>query len=146
MDLSTYLFFDGSCEEAFRRYAEVLRGEIVALMRYDEVPSPPPGYKASKRIIHASLKVGDRLLMGSDTPPAGAGGPGGGHGPERMQGFRTSISVDEPAEADRIFAALAEGGRIVAPIGETFFAIRFGMLNDRFGTPWMVNCPKPKRA
>jgi len=145
MDLNTYLFFDGQCEEAFKLYEKVLGGRITALMRYGDVPSGPAVLKGNTRVIHTNLQVGDRVLMGSDTPPAGLGPMPSGHQPDAYktpQGFRANISVDTPAEAERIYHALAENGTVAMPIGETFFAHRFGMLNDRFGTPWMVTCPK----
>ncbi len=148
MDLNTYLFFDGQCEDAFRLYEKVLGGKIIALMRYADAPSGPPAFKDCNRIIHVSLRVDDRVLMGSDAPPAGID-PMPGHRPEPHkppQGFRANVSVDSPAEAERIYHALAEGGTVVAPIGETFFAQRFGMLDDKFGTPWMIICPKPVPA
>ena len=150
MDLNTYLFFDGQCEEAFRLYEKTVGGRIVGLMRYADVPSGPAAFKGSNRVIHVSLHVGDRVLMGSDTPPAGVEPMPSGHRPEQYkkpQGFRANVAVDTPAETDRIYHALFEGGTIAMPIGETFFAQRFGMLDDRFGTPWMVTClkPAPKR-
>jgi len=149
MDLNTYLFFDGQCEDAFRLYEKVLGGKITGLMRYSDVPSGPPAFKGCNRVIHASLRVGDRVLMGSDTPPGGLDPMPSGHRPEAYkspQGFRANVTVDTPAEAERIYHALAEDGVVAMPIGETFFAHRFGMLNDRFGTPWMVTCPKPMQA
>ena len=149
MDLNTYLFFDGQCEEAFRLYEKTLGGRIVGLMRYADVPSGPAAFKGSNRVIHVSLHVGDRVLMGSDTPPAGVEPMPSGHRPEvykKPQGFRANVAVDTPAEADRIYHALSEGGTVTMPIGETFFAQRFGMLEDRFGTPWMVTCLKPAPA
>ena len=87
--------------------------------------------------MHARLVVGGNVLMGSDAPL--------GHGGV-ADGFRVNIGVDDPAEAERIFAGLAEGGSVEMPIAETFWAIRFGMLTDRFGTPWMVNCERPMPA
>jgi PhnB protein len=88
-----------------------------------------------KKIMHACLTIGDESLMASDSPP--------GHQEDAVKGFSVSINVDKPAEADRIFAALAEGGTTRMPIQETFWAQRFGMLVDRFGIPWMINCAKP---
>jgi PhnB protein len=149
MDLNTYLFFDGQCEDAFRLYEKVLGGKIAGLMRYADVPSGPPAFKGCSRVIHVSLRVGDRVLMGSDTPPSGVDPMPSGHRPEaykKPQGFRANVTVDTPAEAERIYHALAEGGTIAMPIGETFFAQRFGMLDDRFGTPWMITCVKPIQA
>lgn len=149
MDLNTYLFFDGQCEDAFRLYEKVLGGKITGLMRYADAPSGPPAFKGCNRVIHVSLRVGDRVLMGSDTPPDGLDPMPSGHRPEAHktpQGFRANVAVDTPAEADRIYHALVEGGAVAMPIAETFFAQRFGMVNDRFGTPWMITCLKPMPA
>ncbi|HYZ21935.1 MAG TPA: VOC family protein [Rhodopila sp.] len=135
-DLVTYLSFDGQCEAAFKHYEKVLRGRILMMMRHADAPpgtGVPQTPETAERIMHARLKVGDRLLMGGDAPPQYASTP---------QGFCVSIQVDDPAEAERIFGELAEGGVIRMPIGETFWARRFGMLVDKFGTPWMVNCEK----
>jgi uncharacterized protein YndB with AHSA1/START domain/uncharacterized glyoxalase superfamily protein PhnB len=147
MDLNTYLFFDGQCEEAFRLYEKVLGGKLTGLMRYGEVPSGPPAFKGCNRVIHVSLRVGERVLMGSDTPPSGLDPVPPRHQPEAYQtprGFRANVTSDTPAEAARIYHALAQGGTIAMPIAETFFAWRFGMLNDKFGTPWMITCLKPR--
>jgi PhnB protein len=135
-DLVTYLSFDGQCEAAFRYYEEVLRGKILVMMRHADAPAGagvPQTPEMANRIMHARLKVGDRLLMGGDAPKQFASTP---------QGFCVSIIVDDPTDADRIFHALAQGGTVKMPISETFWARRFGMLIDRFGTPWMVNCEK----
>ncbi|HUK60340.1 MAG TPA: VOC family protein [Stellaceae bacterium] len=133
-DLTPYLGFDGQCEEAFKRYEKVLGGKILAMMRYSEAPpgsGVPQNPDTANRIMHARLKVGDRTLMGGDGPQG-----------RQPQGFCVAITLDEPGEADRIFKALAEGGTVSMPIGETFWAHRFGMLTDKFGIPWMVNCEK----
>jgi uncharacterized glyoxalase superfamily protein PhnB/uncharacterized protein YndB with AHSA1/START domain len=149
MDLNTYLFFDGQCEEAFRLYENVLGGKLAGLMRYADAPSAPPSFKGCNRVIHVSLRVGDRVLMGSDMPAGGLDPTPPEHQPEAYKtprGFRANVSVDSPAEAERIYQALAEGGTIAMPIAETFFARHFGMLNDRFGTPWMITCLKPREC
>src|SRR5215470_19773407 len=115
MDLNTYLFFDGQCEDAFRLYEKVLGGRIKGLMRYADMPSGPPTFKGCNRVIHVSLSIGDRILMGSDTPPDGVDPMRCGHRPEAHktpQGFRTNVTVDTPAEADRIYHALVEGGSV----------------------------------
>jgi PhnB protein len=141
MDLNTYLFFDGQCEDAFRLYEKVLGGKITTLMRYADAPSGPPAFKGCNRIIHVSLRAGNRVLMGSDAPPADLDPLPSGHRPEAHktpQGFWTNVSVDTPDEAERIYHALGEDAAVTMPIGETFFAYRFGLLNDRFGTPWMI--------
>jgi PhnB protein len=135
-DLVTYLSFDGQCEAAFRHYEKVLGGNMLMMMRYSDAPVGECGPQAADvadRIMHARLKVGERLLMGGDAPPQYASKP---------QGFCVSIQVEESAEAERIFRELGEGGAVQMPIGETFWARRFGMLIDKFGTPWMVNCEK----
>jgi PhnB protein len=138
MQLNPYLFFNGRCQEAFEFYAKCLRGKIVAMMPYGE--SPGAGQVSAewqRKIIHARLEVGDQVLMASDAPPDH-------YSP--AQGFSTSVTVDAAAEAERIFGTLAENGKVVMPIQETFWAIRFGMLVDRFGQPWMVSCNRPENA
>lgn len=130
--LDTYLFFDGNCADAMRFYERTLGGKL-DLMTHRDSPMAaqmPPG--SANRILHARLELaGDRLLMASD---AMAGQPY-----DRMKGFSLSLIYPTVAEANRIFAALAEGGQITMPIAKTFWAEAFGMLVDRFGTPWMVN-------
>ena len=136
MKINPYLMFDGRCQEAFRFYAAVLGGTIEMMMTFAEAPDPCPSAPAewNDKILHASLIVGDQRLMGADQPPQYQSTP---------QGFSVTIDVTDAAEAERIFAALGEGGTIGMPMGETFGAVRFGMLVDRFGTPWMVNCSRP---
>lgn len=131
--IDAYLFFDGRCAEAMRFYERVLGGKLAALHPYSAMPDAsqvPPG--AGDRVMHASLELGEgRTLMGSDTPP--------GQPYEGMKGFSVSLFYDDPAEARRVFAALAEGGTVTMPIDKTFWAEAFGMCSDRFGTPWMVS-------
>jgi PhnB protein len=132
MLLNPYLTFRGDCEAAFTLYAQVLGGKIEAMMRHQG--SPMEGHVAPEwrsKIMHARLVVGGQVLMGSDAPPDRQ---------EDSKGFSVSITVDQPAEAERIFHALAEKGTVRMPIQKTFWAERFGMLVDRFGIPWMVNC------
>jgi PhnB protein len=136
-DFVTYLSFDGRCEEAFKRYEKVFGGKILMMMRHADAPpgsGVPQNPEVANRIMHARLEAGGRLLMGGDAPL---------QGPSKPQGFCVSVSVDNPTEAERIFGELSEGGTITMPIGETFWAQRFGMVTDKFGTPWMVNCEKP---
>ena len=135
MQLIAYLNFDGTCREAMQAYEKILGGQIIAMMDHSQVPAGTPmpeGWEA--RIMHARLLVGSAVLMASDAPPDGYRAP---------QGIEVAIGIDEPAEADRIFAALAEGGTVKMPIQETFWARRFGMLTDRWGIPWLINCEKP---
>ena len=135
MQLNPYLMFDGQCEAAFRFYEQALGGTIVAIMTFGESPvAEQTPAELRGQIMHARLIVGDTVLMGSDAP---------GERYEKMKGFSVALGVDEPAEAERVFNALAAGGTVTMPIQETFWARRFGMLIDRFGTPWMINCEKP---
>jgi PhnB protein len=135
MQMNTYLQFNGNCQDAFRFYERCLGGRIEAMMTYRGTPMEehtPAGWR--DKIIHACLAVGDRRLMASDSPPDRYQAP---------QGFHVSLHPTDPAEAERLFAALGEGGIIQMPLEQTFWAARFGMLVDRFGTPWMVNCDRP---
>jgi PhnB protein len=132
MQVNTYLFFDGSCGPAFKFYEQCFGGKIEMMMTYGESPTPdqtPPGWR--DKIMHVRLAVGNGILMGSDAPPERY---------QAKQGFSVSLSVDTPAEADRVFNALAESGTVRMPLEKTFWATRFGMVVDRFGVPWMVNC------
>jgi PhnB protein len=134
MKLITYLSFKGNCEEAFRFYEKALDGKIVALMRYSEAPPEMPTTPDMKdKVMHARLDVGDQTIMGGDSPP------GMGQTP---QGFHASIHLGDVKRAERIFKTLCEGGQVTMSWEETFWAKGFGMLVDRFGTPWLVNCDK----
>lgn len=135
MRWNPYLTFGGDCRAAFEFYERVLGGKNLMLMTFGETPAAehvPP--EARDGIMHARLAVGDQLLMGSDCHP---GQPYTG-----IHGSSIALQVDSPAEADRVFHALAEQGEVTMPLMETFWAVRFGMLKDQFGVPWMVNCEK----
>jgi PhnB protein len=135
MQLNPYLSFNGECAEAFKFYAEALGGQIVMTMTYGETPmcdQTPADWRG--KIAHTRMRVGGTMLMGSDSPPDRF---------EPMKGVTIALGIDEPAEAEQVFHALAAGGTVTMPIQETFWARRFGMLTDRFGTPWMINCEKP---
>ncbi|HZT50734.1 MAG TPA: VOC family protein [Stellaceae bacterium] len=132
MQMTPYLTFAGTCEAAFEFYARCLGGRIVAKMTYAETPMADQMPAESRgKIAHARLVAGDRVLMGSDAPPGRF---------EETRGMSVMLGIDDPAEAERVFAALADGGTVRMPIQKTFWATRFGMLTDRFGIPWMVNC------
>jgi PhnB protein len=136
MQLSAYLNFDGQCEAAFKFYEQCLGGEIQMMMRYGESPMAAQVTPESRnKIMHVALAVGDGVLMGSDAPPQRY---------EKPQGLFVHIRIDNPAEAERLFQALSENGTVRMPLQQTFWAARFGMLVDRFGTPWMINCGQPK--
>ena len=130
MSFNPYLFFSGDCAEAFERYHEIFGGEL-NVMRMGDVPedSRMPGASADS-VMHASIKVGEAFLMGSDDP-TGSGGP--------KVGAAVAYTSAEAAESRRIFDALAEGGDVTAPFGPTFWSKGFGMCTDRFGVPWMVD-------
>lgn len=134
MQINPYLNFNGNCEEAFQFYEQNLGGKITGLFRHEGTPMAAhvPAEWLNK-IMHVSLAVGDQLIMGSDAPPDRYGKP---------QGFAVSLGIQKIADAERIFAALSEGGTVQMPIQQTFWAVRFGMLTDRFGIPWMINCEK----
>jgi PhnB protein len=135
VQLSPYLHFDGQCEAAFQFYEKALGGKITMMMRFEESPlseQVQPGWR--KKIIHATLNVGDQRLQGSDPPPGRY---------EKPQGFSVTINTESIEDAERIFKALSENGSVNMPLQETFWARRFGMLTDQFGTPWMVNCGRP---
>jgi PhnB protein len=127
-----YLFFDGTCEAAMNLYAKVLGGRIDGLMRFKDMPADQQRPGMDQKVVHAHLVADGCELMASDAPSEYF---------RKAQGVAVSVHVDKPAEADRIFNALGEGGEISMPIGKTFWAERFGMLTDRFGTPWMIDCP-----
>ena len=137
MLVTPYLFFDGSCEEALAFYKNAIGAELNMLMRYKDCPEPldpkmvPPG--SEDRVMHASFKVGDTTIMASDGSPAQR---------SQFQGFALSLQPANPAEADRLFGALAEGGQVRMPMGKTFFSPRFGMVADKFGVLWMIYIPQ----
>lgn len=129
--LDSYLFFDGNCAEAMRFYERTLGGQMEAMLSYGDSPEPEQCAGADKdRIMHACLLVEGRRLMASDLPP---GQPHTG-----MKGFALSLNYAAADEARRVFDTLAEGGTVMMPMGPTFWVESFGMLTDRFGTPWMV--------
>jgi len=128
----TYLFFDGNCAEAIRFYERTLGGKLEMMMTHAESPmrdQTPPG--SADRILHARLVIDGRALMASDGMV--------GQPYEGMKNFSLSLTYPTTADAQRVFNALAEGGKITMPLQKTFWAEAFGMLVDRFGTPWMVN-------
>lgn len=132
MQLNCYLSFNGECEAAFKLYERCLGGKIGLTMTYGESPiteQMPAGWRG--KIMHTRLAIGDVLLMGSDAPPDRY---------EKPKGFSVSIGVDTPAEAERIFKGLAEKGTVQMPLQQTFWAVRFAMVIDQFGIPWMINC------
>jgi len=130
MQLDTYLNYGGNCRQAFEFYAEHLGGRIEMLMTHGEMPGPsqvPP--ERRNDVLHARMAIGGATLLGADVPP------------ERFQPMRSaylSLSLDSDEEAERLYALLSDGGQIFMKMEETFFAHRFAMLRDRFGTSWML--------
>jgi len=129
--LDSYLFFDGRCAEAMRFYERTLGGRLEALMTYKEGPASQPCPAGAEHLVmHARLVIDGRALMASDQPPGFPANP--------MGGFSLSLQYPTAAEARRVFDLLAEGGSVRMPPQKTFWADLFGMLADRYGTPWMV--------
>ena len=130
MRVQPYLFFDGRCEEAIEFYKTALGAEVGMLMRFKESPETsmtPPGME--EKVMHAALKIGDSVVMASDGRCTGA---------PKFEGVSLSLSPPDEESAERIFAALSEGGEVQMPLARTFFAARFGMVADRFGVSWMI--------
>ena len=131
--IQPYLFFDGQCEEAIEFYKQALGAEVVMLMRFKDSPEPPvPGMMppgTDDKVMHASFRVGEAVVLASDGVCGGA---------PNFQGFTLSLTTADPAEAERLFTALADGGQVRMPLAPTFFSPCFGMVADRFGVGWMV--------
>jgi PhnB protein len=134
MQLNPHLSFKGDCEAAFQFYEKCLGGNITFMMPYEGSPMANQVTAAWRnKILHATLKLGDRVVTGADTPAGQY---------QKPQGFSLGLNITEPTEAERVFQGLAENGTVQMPIRETFWALRFGMLVDQFGIPWMINCGK----
>ncbi|HEY3743084.1 MAG TPA: VOC family protein [Bryobacteraceae bacterium] len=138
MKLYTYLNYGGNCAAAFRFYEEHLGGKISMMMTHGDMPGPnevPENWKSA--ILHARMSIGGTELLGADVPP------------DRFQPMRSAyltLLLDSIEEAERIYALLSDGGEIFMPMAETFFAFRFAMLRDRFGTSWMLLNERPRQA
>jgi PhnB protein len=135
MQVIPYLHFNGQCADAFKFYEKCLGGKILSMFTYTGTPVEehvPAEWR--DKLMHAKLSLGDAELMGCDPPPGRY---------EKPSGFSVTLQIKDPAEAERVFQALVEKGTVEMPFGETFWALRFGMLVDRFGIPWMINCEKP---
>ena len=144
MKLTPYLmFFNGRCREAFEFYADALRGEIIALTTYGDMPAAPDQQplpdEAKAQLAHVNLVAAGASIMGGDSIM----GLCGGEVVDGRNDTTVNIEVDSIEEAERVFAALSAGGQVQMPLMETEWARRFGMFEDRFGKPWMVNCNKP---
>lgn len=136
MQLNPYLLFNGQCEEAFRFYERTLGARIETILTPEGTPAEantPPALR--KKVLHGRLALNGQTVMASDCPPERY---------TRPAGFSIHVGYQDPREAERVFGALAEGGTVEMPIQETFWAVRFGTVVDRFGIPWMVNCEKAR--
>jgi len=133
MRIEPYLFFDGRCEEAIEFYGRALGARTTMIMRYKDSPdAPPPGMVppgSENKVMHASMTIGETTVMASD---------GNCGGKPSFAGFSLSVTVANEAEADRVFGALSDGGKVTMPLGKTFFSPKFGMVSDKFGVGWMV--------
>ncbi len=135
MQLYPNLTFDGQCEAAFKFYEECLRGRITFMLTYEDAPAEmqaPPHWK--KKICHATFTHPEFMFSGLDALPGQY---------QKPQGFTLQCNLNDPAEAERIFNALAQDGTVQMPLQETFWALRFGAVVDRFGIPWGINCARP---
>lgn len=135
MQLNPYLAFNGTCEAAFKLYAQCLGGRIEYMTTYEDRPGEyPVPAEWRQKILHATLRVGDQIVSGADVLPDRY---------QKPQGFRLTLGLKDPVEAERIFEALAENGTVEMALQETFWAVRFGVLVDRFAIPWTINCEGP---
>ncbi len=128
MQIHPYLFYNGRCDEAIAFYRAAVGAEVTMLMRYRDSPEPNP-HGPPDKVMYASLRIGDATVLVSDGRCEGA---------PSFQGFALSLTVADDAQAERLFAALSEGGQVQMPPAKTFFSPKFGMLVDRFGVMWMV--------
>ena len=132
MQVQPYLNFDGRCEEALEFYRKAVGAEVTMMMRFKDCPVPQTGSctpGSENKIMHASLQIGESTVLASDCHAEGKTG---------FQGFSLSIMPSTEAQAEKIFAALSEGGQVQMPLAKTFFAKSFGVLADRFGVSWMI--------
>jgi PhnB protein len=133
MKVEPYLNFEGRCDEAIEFYKKAAGAKVGMLMRFKESPQPPSsgGFPAEmlEKVMHSSFRIGDTIVMATD-----------GHctGKSNFSGITLSLSVATDEEANRLFSALGDGGKVNMPLAKTFFSSSFGMLTDRFGVPWMV--------
>jgi PhnB protein len=127
MRLDPYINYRGTCEEAFRFYEQHLGGRIVSMSKHSDTPNPQVPANWRDKVLHARVQIGSTILMGADIPNA-----------EAVRSSYLALTVDSEAEAERIYKLLADGGEVFMKMEKTFFANRFAMLRDRFGTSWML--------
>jgi PhnB protein len=130
MLIQPYLFFDGRCDEAIEFYKKTLGAKTGMIMRWKDAPDKSMATPANEnKVMHSTIRIGDTMVLASD---------GRNTGNPSFQGFALTISVKDEAEADKLFAALGDGGKVTMPMSKTFFSPRFGMLADKFGVGWMI--------
>ncbi len=131
MQIQAYVHYEGRCEEAIEFYKKALDAKVTMLMRFKDCPEPMPGMDPANadKVMHASIKIGDSELLMSDGRCQSA---------PTFKGFALTLTAPNDAEAERLFAAIGDGGQVFMPLAKTFFSSRFGMLNDRFGLAWMI--------
>jgi PhnB protein len=130
MQVQPYLFFDGRCDEALDFYKKSIGAEVKMLMRWKDSPDKSMCVPANaEKVMHAQFQVGETTIMSSD---------GRNTGKPKFEGFALSISAKDEADAEKKFAALAEGGQVTMPLAKTFFSLRLGMVADKFGVHWIV--------
>lgn len=134
MRIQPYLMFNGQCDEAFRLYQQTLGGEILDRHTFGNSPMAGQFPNWADKVMHIGMRIGEQMLLGSDAPPPHY---------SRPQGLRVCLDFKDVAEAERVYQALSEDGQITMPFQETFWAERFAMVTDRYGTPWMINVAKP---
>jgi PhnB protein len=138
MQVSPYLSFNGQCELAFKLYEQTFGGQAGPIFRYAGSPMAdqvPPDWQ--DKIMHGSITVSGLVLMGADVVPQSY---------EEPKGFSLSVHMANVAAAERIFRDLSQDGRVIMPLEKTFWAARFGMVIDRFGIPWAINCEEPGQS
>ncbi|HLF10101.1 MAG TPA: glyoxalase/bleomycin resistance/extradiol dioxygenase family protein [Gammaproteobacteria bacterium] len=136
MELSTSVIFSGQCEAAFKFYERCLGAKIAFMLTWGDSPmATQVRPEWHKKLLHARLMIGDMALVGGDFPPEQY---------EQPKGFRLLLAIDDPVDAERVFAALAENGTVKMPMQKTFWAARYGVVVDQFGIPWDINCERPQ--
>jgi PhnB protein len=133
MQVQTYLTFNGRCEEAIEFYKQALGADVEMMMRFKEAPGGQCAPGTADKIMHSSMRIGDSTIMASD---------GMSQGQPEFKGFSLTLDAKDEADADRLFAALSDGGQVHQPMISTFFSPRFGVVSDKFGVSWMVLVPQ----
>jgi PhnB protein len=135
MQVQSYLMFNGRCEEAIEFYKKALGAQVEMLMRFKEAPEGQCAPGTDDKIMHSSFRIGDTVVMATDGMSVGQ--------PLEFKGFSLTLDAKDEADAERLFGALANGGKVFQPLIKTFFSPKFGVVSDKFGVSWMVIVPQP---